>query len=378
MRHWLPLALLCIFTSAQAQNVLNNSDHVVTTITGELTSLGNSTSIVNQTCPTGTTPGVSCFSSGGPQFVLPPSAFIANAISTSVAEYVANSATSTGTPNANAPYKVLNQSSGGYSLTGYEQPNYATLVSNDVMYVMPYCEAGGTDLFPPVMMASVGGQNAASPITLTTCGYGPGLEFTQLTSDGGCCSSGSASFAAKMATLRVNHPTWTWPDIKGALRQTASNWATGWVQNNAGAQGFGNISYSSANAISSASSIYLQAPNLTFQNFGYYAVGTLYPYRQTRRVKEVVYIGGTWPNPATGCSGGTCNEYTAAQMAAAGGTLIYTSNGTDTTPQFTYAPAVSGSATFHAFTLDSSGNGSRVESYNAQSQSFTVGTMCLQ
>jgi hypothetical protein len=177
-----------------------------------------------------------------------------------------------------------------------------------------------------------------------------------------------------LAVLKSNHPTWAWGDIKGALRQTASNWVTGYTPNNSvgPGYGFGNINYDAANAISSTAGIFLQSPGLQIFPHGYYAMLTLYPFKTTRRVKEVVYIGGTWP------AASTVNELTAAQIASAGGTLVYTSNGIDVKPTFSYAPAATGTAQFTALTLDASGNGSRVESFTQQTQLFVVGSACLQ
>lgn len=205
---------------------------------------------------------------------------------------------------------------------------------------------------------------------------GPGTEFflsasyLGLTTNSDSADVGALSGIA--AAVALAHSGFNAFDLHAALRQTSSNWSTGWNSTTA----FGTVSYATASG--TISTVFLQAPNLQIMNHGYYIVGTLYPFKTTRRVNEVVYLGGTWPSPATGCSGSTCNEYTAAQIASAGGTLIYTSNGTDATPTFTYAPAASGSATFHALTLDASGNGSRVESFNAQSETFTVGTACAQ
>ncbi len=73
---------------------------------------------------------------------------------------------------------------------------------------------------------------------------------------------------------------------------------------------------------------------------------TLYPFRQTRRSFEVVYrIPSSYHWPLK-------NEYTSADIAAAGGTLLYTSNGSDNIPQFTYNATVAGTIDLVAFTTD--------------------------
>ncbi len=87
----------------------------------------------------------------------------------------------------------------------------------------------------------------------------------------------------------------------------------------------------------------------------------LFPFRQTRRSHEVVYAVNaayTWP---------VKSEYTAADIATSGSTLVYTSNGTDLAPTFIYTPAVTGTFTFIAFTTDGNGQFSRVEEFSAQS-----------
>lgn len=178
--------------------------------------------------------------------------------------------------------------------------------------------------------------------------------------------------AGILAVMKQNHPTWNWQDIKGALRQTASNWSTGFNQNNAGAIGYGNVNYAAATAVASTGAIYLQAAGMAITNNNYYASITLYPYLSARRAKEVVYIGGTWPAPST------LNEMTAAQITAAGGTKIIDNGGATGVQTFTYAPAASGSATFTVVTLDAAGNGSRVENFAQISETFVVGSACLQ
>lgn len=199
-----------------------------------------------------------------------------------------------------------------------------------------------------------------------TGGYG--LEFFLSTSYLGLTTNTDSADVGNLsgiaAAVAFAHSGYNAFDVHAALRQTASGWSNGWTK----AAGYGTVNYSTASG--SISTVYLQPPNMVIQNLGYYAQITLYPFRTTRRVKEVVYIGGTWPAASAG------NELTAAQIAAAGGTLIYTSNGTDVIPQFSYAPAASGTATFYALTLDASGNGSRIELYEATPETFVVGTSC--
>lgn len=375
------LFLIFLFAGAafaSGPNVLSNTDHIVGDVTSAISILGGSNT-VNQTCPSSTTPGVGCFTNGGPSFIL-NTALIANAVDNTVAEYLAGTATSTGTPNSNVPYQILNQSSTGYHLTQYDQNVYSSLIANSQIYVMAYCGGPGTgDAYPPIAASTIL-PNTTGSLASQTCGYALGIEFSMTAGYKGFAtgspSGTTEAFSGVYAVLGANHPTWTFADIKGALRQTASNWAAGYAPSATPggviSYGFGNIDYDSANAISSTNNIFLQSPGMTISNHGYYAIITLYPFRSTRRANEVVYIGGTWP------AASASNELTASQIAAAGGTLVYSSNGTDIEPVFTYTPAVSGTATFRAFTLDSAGNGSRLESFAALVESFTVGMACFQ
>lgn len=360
------LALFLNVAHAADPSVLSNTDHAVGNIQATITALGISGVNIDQTCGTGTGSPV-CGAEGS--FVTPGAPFINYALG-SGPFYAAGTAT----PDNHQPYTLITESSTNYSIT-LDQANYALLVANGILYSMPHCpSAPGIPDYPPVAMVNVlPFGSAAGP----GCGYDSGIEFSLSTNylySGSTASPSStgATMAGILEAMKANQPTWTWNDIKGALRQTASNWSGGYTPNNSGALGFGNVNFAAATAVSGTSAIYLQGPGMRLVPHPGYVTVTLYPYLSTRRVKEVVYIGGTWP------AASTVNELSAAQITAAGGTLIYTSNGTDVTPTFNYAPAASGSATFYALTLDSSGNGSRIESYSAQTQSFTIGTACLQ
>ena len=368
---FLSLILACAPVFASGPNVLSNTDHIVSDVTAAISILSGSNT-VDQTCPTGTTPGVSCFSVGGPGFV---SALMLPSYATN--SVITNYLAGTATPANHAPYGVLNQSSTGYDLA-LDQSNYNALESAPALFVMAFCGGPGSDgAYPPIAMSTIL-PNTTGPLSGNTCGYATGIEFSMTAGYKGFAtgspSGTTEAFSGVYAVLAANHPTWTWGDVKSALRQTASNWSGGYTAFNASGPGFGfgNIDYDSANAISSTASIYLQSPGMQLLNHGHYLTIVLYPFLTTRRAKEVVYIGGTWPAASTG------NELTAAQIASAGGTKIIDDGGATGTQSFTYAPAATGSAVFTALTLDASGNGSRVESFNSVSQSFVVGSACLQ
>lgn len=197
---------------------------------------------------------------------------------------------------------------------------------------------------------------------------GFGVEFFLSTSYLGLTTTTDSADVGNLSGIAVAvafaHGSYNAFDVHAALRQTASNWSTGWVS----ATGFGNVNYSSA--AGTIATVFLQGPNLQVANHGWYATLTMYPFRTTRRSKEVIYSctnGYSWP---------VKNEYVLADVTAGCGTLLYTSNGTDQTPVFTFSPAASGTVTFVAFTTDGSGAYSRVETFMPQPTTLSVGTAC--
>lgn len=176
-------------------------------------------------------------------------------------------------------------------------------------------------------------------------------------------SNNSGIMAGLLVALLYNHSTWNAFDAQAAMRVTAGNWPTYSHTN----YGYGIASWSAAN---SASTLYLQPPQMEVANGTYFVIMTLYPFRQTRRAHEEIRSctpGYAWPAK---------NEYTLSDVTAGCGTLLYTSNGTDVTPTFNYSPAASGTLTLIAFTTDGSGNYSTVQEWQPLTESFTIGGAC--
>lgn len=326
---------------------LNSGTHAADKIEPAITAVLGSNSIPVDYDPVGSVPVASSSNTSG--------AFISVA---------------TGLSSNNATYAAINFSF-CCSSPGTDQQYYSTLLAQGTVFTMPLAvQVGGQPAVgtpPPVTMVTASSPNSSNG------GSGWGMEFGLSASYKGLDTTEDSWVSAEMSGLLVglksNHPTWNWFDIKGALRQTASQWATGYSSTQFG---FGTIDWDSANAIASTSSLYLQGPGVGIMNYGYYAVISLYPYRQTRRSVEVLYSVSSvysWP---------VKNEYTATDIAASGGTLLYTSNGTDVVPMYSYVPAVSGTVTLVAFTKDASGNYSRVEGFSKNSVVLTVGTKCTQ
>ena len=277
-----------------------------------------------------------------------------------------------GTATNHAVYQVINSSMAGYYI-GEDQGNYAILQPQGTIYSRPFAQAGQAPGTPPPIV-----EAASSSPNSSNGGTGNGIEFglsaSYLGLDTTADSWVSAYMAGFLAQLNVNHPTWTWGDIKGALRQTAANWAGGYDPTS---YGYGAINFASANAIASTSAIYLQPPQLVAGILNSQVHITLYPFRTTRRDHEVVYTYTSAP-----VFPGGKNEYTTADLNAInttyGGTLVFTSNGTDVIPSgIASGDHVNdpGTHLLVAYTTDGAGNYSRGE--QAYSVVTTPAVSCL-
>jgi len=214
-------------------------------------------------------------------------------------------------------------------------------------------------------------NTAVSSTNSTNGGTGWGIEFglsaSYLGLDTTEDSWDSAAMTGFLAALRYEHPGWNWFDIKAALRQSASQWATGYSH---AAYGYGFINWGAANAITSPGALYLQPPGVVVTTTDTTAQITLYPFRQTRRSYEVIYS----INPAYIWPAGK-NELLSSDLAAAGATLLYSSNGTDLIPTTSIARPTSPPFTIVALTTDGAGHFSRVEEFSKhQIDDVGVGT----
>lgn len=263
------------------------------------------------------------------------------------------------TADNHAVYPVINASTLGYDI-GEDETNYPILQPQGTVYSRPYARVaqGSRPAGTPPPIVEVVSSSPAS----TNGGTGNGIEFAlsagYLGLDTTADSWVSAEIAGMLAQLQVNHPTWTWGDIKAALRQTAANWATGYDPT---AYGYGAINWAGANALSSTTALYLQPPNLVAGVLANHVQITVYPFRSSRRVNEVIY-----QVPATGCTWATKNEYVLSDITqCAGASLVYTTAGSDliTNATLSGTPAP-GTVNLIAFTADGAGHFSRVESFS--------------
>lgn len=335
--------LWCVaHVSHAAPNVLNNSTHAVGCIRSAATILGiglDSTVLVDTDS-------------------LSSSVFSGNLIAEAIDTGRTDFSSIDSSPVNHAPYTVLSNSFSSYGThqSSLDTQSYAALNASNLINNWAYVPIFTLPIStpPPIMVANISRSFGGG---LTGGGVEFGMSSAYKGFDTTSPSCTTASFSAVLAAMKVSHPTWTWGDIKAALRQKSSNWATGYSQ---GAYGYGNIDYDAAVAIASTASLFLQPPLMTVSAAGNQLTLTLYPFRSTRRHHEVVYIVPTtyaWP---------VKNEYVLADITASAGTLLYSSNGTDVIPTTTVtAMQAPGNYYLIAFTADNLGAFSRVEPFSA-------------
>lgn len=350
---------------AGGPSLLNNSNHAA--FDGELY-----TSLVGQGVV-----GISAFvdatqpASASPQFVT-PSTLIQDATNAANTYY----STASNAAVNHQPYRIVSTSASGYNIV-LDIQNYAAAVSGNVLSNMAYVGSINPGLAgqpPPVAMTVVDYcQDSAS--------YGAEFCINQGYHQTDHCFTDSPSdttncFGQMLAALAYKHPGWNNFDLIAAFQQTAANWSSGYAH---ASFGYGAISFEAATAIASATlpcpdtgtptSLCLRPPLLLIQGNGCGAQLTLFPSLTTRRRAggfEAIYAVNpsyAWPQK---------NEYSVADLTAAGATLLYTSNGGDMTPAYGYTPSAAGTVTFAAFTSDGKGRYSRMEAeFGMQQMTFS-------
>ncbi len=270
----------------------------------------------------------------------------ADAISTTTQRYDHNSAL---VPSA-GPYQIFTTSATGYP--GDSVSRFNTYESYDLTYNYAFSNSPvpPSTALPPIFHTSIGSTTHTSNYGVEWSSDSTIFSYTDL-------SSMTGANAGVMAVLRHNHPTWNWLDTKAALRQTATNFATGY---NKSTYGFGRSSYVAANALTDGQ-INLQPPAAIAATSTGQMLFTIYPFRQTRRVKEVLFQFSSSP-------GFQANELTLANIQALGGTKIteYTSTSATSSLATTYAALTN--QYFVWFTADnatdSAANFSRIDTYS--------------
>lgn len=248
-----------------------------------------------------------------------------------------------------APYQIYSSSFTGYggdTVSRYNEFDGVDLVHN-------YASTAHLESVPPVFHVALGG-----PAFGSKRGVEWTINGTEITLSGSTLSELTARNAGLLASIRYNHPNWNWFDVKAAIRQTASNWNTGYDDTT---YGFGNAFYASSTTLTDGE-LLLQPPAAYIGTTSLGQVKfTLYPYKQTRRVKEVLFQFASDP-------GFQANELTLSDIVTLGGTKVM--EYTDTTATSTLTPIhtpLSG-AYFSWFTADdindNSANFSRIDTYS--------------
>ena len=255
------------------------------------------------------------------------------------------------------PFQIFTTSFTGY--TGDSIPEYNAFSSYNITdnYAFTNELTSGDIQEPPTLYTAPG--NAAF-------GSGAGVEWT-LNQSVYCgtdttLSCLTAANSGVMGWLLYEHPTWNLFDVKAAMRQSGTNWATGYSPST---YGFGVVTATTTNMLTD-SQILLQPPEATattIQNtLGMQITFTVFPFRQTRRVKDVLF------EFATTTPGFEENELTLSQIQGLGGEEVMQYMGTTATSTLTpiYMPV--NNAHFVWFTADNSTDSlahfSRIDTYN--------------
>ncbi|OHA85696.1 MAG: hypothetical protein A2408_00865 [Candidatus Yonathbacteria bacterium RIFOXYC1_FULL_52_10] len=244
-----------------------------------------------------------------------------------------------------APYQIYSSSFNtglGDTVTQYNLYDGVDLTHNLALTTSP-------NNVPPSFITAPGGGGWASR---------HGVEWTIdptlfCVSTLSCLTGANAGI---MAVLRYQHPAWNWYDVKAAMRQTGTNWDTGY---DATDYGFGQVNHATATAFTDAE-IFLQSPSVaTSTNSLGQLTFTVYPFKQTRRVKEVLFQFSSSP-------GFQANQLTLSEIQALGGTKITEYTGTTATSTAPIYTAFT-NAYFVWFTADNatdaSANFSRIDTY---------------
>ncbi|HEC30539.1 MAG TPA: hypothetical protein ENI66_00805, partial [Candidatus Yonathbacteria bacterium] len=310
--------------------VLSNSTHAYSTIRSTITQLLGSGHldvdvIVHRTSLDNTTSGLS------------------SALDTSATFYDGSG----GAVSSQAPYQLFTTSFTGYggdTVSLYNQFSDSDLAHN-------YAFTASTNSPPPIFHIAPGGDGWVSR---------SGVEWTIDPSifSTNSLSALTASNAGILAVLRHEHSTWNWFDVKAALRQTGTNWNTGYDDTS---YGFGMVNYASSTALTS-SGIFLQPPvsTTTVSSVGQITF-TLYPFKQTRRVKEALFQFNSNP-------GFQASELSLSDITTLGGTKITDYSTTTASSSIIPIYTAFSNKYFVWFTADNSTDGSanfsRVDTYS--------------
>jgi hypothetical protein len=180
---------------------------------------------------------------------------------------------------------ILSSSFSGWDYR-FDTVLYGKMASLGLMHVYAYVpkEQQPDNVPPPAVFVTVnviGGKT------------GPGIEFglpkSYMHGRGQDSSSSgvTAQLAGLLASLKYQHPTWNWFDVKAAVRSTASNYLTGYDAAN---YGYGTIDYQAANRLTDSASMPLFPPAAVISvKSGNRLRFSVNSFRQSRRQVDVLY-----------------------------------------------------------------------------------------
>lgn len=193
--------------------------------------------------------------------------------------------------SSSAPYHIFTTSATHYP--GDTVSRYNLYLDDDLTYNYAFSNtpAMPSTNLPPTFHIAPGFQLSGS------WGYGVEwcLDVSYFTAGASHLSGTTATNAGALAVLRYFHPEWNWYDIKAVMRQNSDNWNTGYNKNDCGFGVIGQAGYANASS-SDDTDILLQPPAVTssYDTDGRVQF-TIYPFRQSRRVKEVLFKFNTLP-----------------------------------------------------------------------------------
>ncbi len=165
----------------------------------------------------------------------------------------------------------------------------------------------------------------------------------------------TAQLAGLLASLKYQHPTWNWFDLKAALRATASNYSTGY---DAAKYGYGTINYHAANRLTDAAHLPLFPPAAVISaNSGNRLRFSVNSFRQSRRQADVLYKFRLRPQIQP-------KELTHSDLQRMGGQLIFAGDLAVAANNLSVRLVDGENAYFVWLTRDQAGNYSRIEPYS--------------
>lgn len=248
---------------------------------------------------------------------------------------------------------ILSSSFSGWNYL-YDFAGYHKLTTSGVLHVYAYVPRHPQPLHapPPAVFVTVNRLGGVS---------GGGIEFGVATGYMGkrgkstTASGVTAQVAGLMACLKYRHPSWNWFDVKAALRSTASNFASGY---DPARYGYGGIDYHAADSLRDPRQLPLFGPAVIVRRLpGDRLLFRINPFRQTRRLAEVLFLFPYRPSPLP-------RELSLAEIGALGGRFLFSNSLRRQPGLFSYRLSPGESSWFVWFTQDDGGHFSRMESYS--------------